>query len=98
MQKESEGIKDLHSREIDRQRKKLIKYDADDFKEKRLEKQICKYCFYIRADDIVMDAFTSSKCEECNKDLMFCNSNTDKYCLDCARKLRVCKHCGADID
>lgn len=88
----------FHDKKVERMKKKVFNYDKDEDNLKRTEDCICKYCYYIRTDDIVMDAFTTSHCQNCHKEQTFVNSNTDKFCIDCAKELGVCKHCGADMD
>jgi hypothetical protein len=76
---------------------KINQYDKDSIKEKRLSVQYCKYCFYIDSSG-AFQAFTEFACKNCNKSIMHPNSNVDKYCMDCAKKLDVCVHCGAVMD
>lgn len=80
--------------------KQIIEYTDkltnDPKKNERLEKQECQYCFYsMRGGG---QAFTASKCEECEKEMLFSSTNMDKYCLECAKKNDICKHCGGDIN
>ena len=51
-----------------------------------------------KLDKVVMDAFTYSKCKTCGKELVSANSDTDVYCISCAKENNVCKHCGAEMD
>ena len=30
-------------------------------------------------------------------DVMYSSTNTDRLCMDCAKKHHLCKHCGGDI-
>ena len=69
-----------------------------DKKDKRVKKQLCRYCFYMEADKIVMNAFTPQVCKECGEQSFSANSDIDKYCSACAKKYNVCKHCGSYID
>lgn len=88
----------FHNHYVDGLRKKLNNYDLDKSQSKRKEECKCKYCTYIDIGNIVMDAFTSSKCKNCGKELTFANSDTDDYCLECAKKNNICKHCGSEMD
>lgn len=77
---------------------KLDKYKSDIKKDERVKKQLCRYCFYMESDKIVMNAFTPQVCKECGEQSFSANSDIDKYCSACAKKYNVCKHCGSYID
>jgi len=63
----------------------------------RLKKQECLLCFY--ADSRIGGAaMTSSNCAGCNKQMGFGSTCVDLLCAECAKKLKLCHHCGADID
>jgi len=62
----------------------------------RLEEQECKVCYY--CSKIGGTAMTFIECSECGKQLNSCNTNIDIICKDCAKKMKVCKHCGADMN
>lgn len=72
--------------------------DLDEEREKRREKQLCKYCYYINSGGVAGQAFTSSTCAFCQKDTMFSTTHTDALCLECAQENRVCKECMADME
>jgi hypothetical protein len=72
-------------------------YMTDPEQKQRLEKQECTVCFY--ADSRIGGAaMTSSNCAGCNKPMGFGSTCVDLLCQDCACKLRLCKHCGADME
>lgn len=83
---------------VNKMKNKIKNYDEDSKIIKRKEKCECKYCTYINNDRIAGQAFTSSNCKGCNKKLDFPSTDTDEYCLDCAKKINVCKHCGSEMD
>ena len=90
--------KQMHDFFVKGMRQKLEYYDLDISVEERKANCTCKYCSYIDKDKVVMDAFTYSKCRTCGKELVSANSDTDVYCISCARENNVCKHCGAEMD
>ena len=78
-------------------RKNLNKYDTDTKQPKRLKLQKCKYCYYM-SNKISLQAFTTFICKNCSDEIIHHNSNVDKYCMDCAKELNICCHCGAGMD
>ena len=66
-------------------------------KKERIEKQECIYCFYLDSR-VGGSCMTTSYCGICNKTLHSGNTNTDALCIDCAKKHKLCKHCGGDIN
>lgn len=46
---------------------------------------------------IVLHAFSSGKCEQCNKDITTSHIPCDKICEDCSDKYKLCKICGDRI-
>jgi len=78
-------------------RKNLFNYDNDTKQTTRIKLQQCKYCYYI-SNKISLQAFTIFICKNCNDEIIHHNSNVDKYCMDCAKELNICCHCGAEMD
>ena len=74
--------------------KKVIE-DPD--KKNRLEKSECVLCYYYYGK-IGGSVMTSTECGSCNKELSFGNTCVDVLCPECAKKYRVCRHCGADLE
>ncbi len=72
-----------------------LKKDPD--KGKRLEKQLCRVCFYTRGARIAGAAMTICPCGLCGTDQLYTSTATDVLCLTCARGAHLCKHCGADL-
>jgi hypothetical protein len=72
-----------------------VKNDPDN--EKRLDKQMCRYCHY-HPPQMAFSAFTDRNCKDCEVKMTFPNSDTDNFCKPCAERNEVCKHCGAEID
>lgn len=87
----------FNQKAVERRRKCLKDYDADFKQEFRKNEQRCKYCTYIH-DAVVMNVYTKSTCRCCGKEMVFVSSYTDKYCLRCAKQLKICRHCGATMD
>lgn len=68
----------------------------DIYKELRVIAQECQRCYYITK--VGGASMTTVLCGICEKEMMFGSTCTDTVCLDCAKKHRLCKHCGGDID
>ena len=83
---------------IGKMRAKFIMFDEDIRKEKRVEEQLCKSCYYVFNEGWAGQAFTEAECEDCGQTMIFATTNIDHFCLDCARKNNVCKHCGCKMD
>ena len=94
----AENKKKLHDRFVEKEYGKLGGYSDDSQKDIRKEKQLCKYCFYIMIDGWSGQAFTNCNCENCEKEMTFATTDTDNFCIECAKKLNVCKHCGQIMD
>ena len=73
-----------------------LKKDPD--KKARLEKRLCKICYYSRGSRIGGAAITFKDCGFCGKEQSYGSTITDVLCLDCAKDQSLCKHCGADIN
>jgi hypothetical protein len=67
-------------------------------KSERMKRHECKVCFYLYPDRIGGSAITTQPCACCEVEMDFCNTNTDKLCLACAQKHKLCRHCMADIE
>ena len=63
----------------------------------RLKSNECPSCYYSDTR-IGGAAMTTCNCGACNKEMMFGSTCVDVLCPDCAKKLQLCKHCGADVD
>ena len=37
-------------------------------------------------------------CTNCGKKMIFPTTDTDAYCIECAKELGVCSHCGSEMD
>jgi hypothetical protein len=95
---DSEAKTFYNNQHVAKIRKKLRQYDTDEEKPHRLALQLCKHCQYIMTDRIADRAITPYNCRECGKNLISASTLTDKYCEDCARKLDLCRQCGAKMD
>ena len=72
--------------------------DLDEDRMDRLKECKCKVCFYLRVGQIAGAAMTERPCGICGTSVMYGSTNTDAICHDCAKKHRICKHCGADLE
>lgn len=88
----------FNNRLVEKTKKRMEEYDLDSNKKHRIELCECKFCTYINNSRIAGSAFTESKCTSCGKNMIFPSTDTDDYCIDCAKKLNVCKHCGSIMD
>lgn len=70
---------------------------ADRDKKTRLERLVCRTCFYINSGGMAGQAFTRWKCAACEKETMHPNTATPKLCDPCAKTLELCARCAADI-
>lgn len=98
--------KQVHDRFVGRHRARIWAYDTDVNQEERKNQQLCRYCFYMLAFFVVGDTTassfchttTSSFCQNCYKELVNADTDTDDYCMECAIKYNVCVRCGAEMD
>lgn len=74
-----------------------LQYLADEKKKEREAKGECKTCFYMRSSRIGGAAITSKPCDLCGEYMSFGSTNTDRLCLECAVKNKICKRCGGDL-
>lgn len=65
-------------------------------KKYRLEDQECVVCY--NNPKIGGAAVSSRQCGMCDKYVTSGNTAADVLCMDCAKKHKLCKHCGADIN
>ena len=75
---------------------RAVKLIQDPNKVERVKEQECQWCYY--NPRMAGQGMTQGKCFECGKDLLFSSTDKDKYCPECAKTNRVCKHCGCDIN
>ena len=95
---DSKTIKYFNDKNVETMKKSIEDYELDNKKKKRIKECMCKYCTYINNKMIVMDAFFTTTCDICGKEVVSANSNVDKICLDCAKKNNLCKHCKSILD
>lgn len=69
---------------------------ADPDANNRIIASECVVCFY--GSRMGGACFTSQRCGLCDKLMSFASTSTDNFCLECAAKNDLCKHCGGDID
>ena len=81
-------------------RKEVLKWAEnianDPRKEERKASFECAPCFY--SQRIGGCAMTQANCRGCGKVTTFPSTNTDELCSSCAAALKLCKHCGADME
>lgn len=75
---------------------RAFQLSADPSKVYRLQIQECRFCYY--SSKVGGAAMTEATCKNCEKIMSFGSTCTDKLCKECAQKLKVCRHCMADID
>ena len=68
----------------------------DPDRERRLELNICKDCFY--SVTLAGQAFWPYTCEACKKELMHHNTAVPRLCLECAKSSNRCRDCTGDMD
>lgn len=73
------------------------KFKKDPEKEQRYKEQECLVCYY-RSGRVGGSVVTSTECGKCETLMHFGNTCVDVLCKKCAKELRLCKHCGGDID
>lgn len=62
----------------------------------RLKIPECKLCFY--SVSIGGSAMTNKDCICCGETTMYSSTDTSELCVECAKKHKLCSHCGGDID
>jgi hypothetical protein len=70
---------------------------GDEDRTKRLAEVLCSFCFY-RGPTVHGAAMTTTHCRLCEKEMLFGSTGVDDFCHDCARKYRMCRQCGADLE
>lgn len=56
----------------------------------------CKKCK--KKAVVAQDVMTKFKCQICEKEDFWENSNTPKVCSSCSERFNKCEMCGADLD
>ncbi len=75
---------------------RLDNITKDPSKEWRDKIQECRNCYY--SGYWGGQAITTSTCRICGKEMVFSSTAVDQYCIDCAKKYGICKHCGVRMD
>lgn len=70
---------------------------ADADKEKRLDAQACKWCFYFRGPTISGQGFTDWDCQYCSNTGTHSTTDVPYCCEECAEELALCRSCGGAI-
>lgn len=92
-----EHVTNMNNRFADDLIKKVEKFKEDADKEKRLEQNLCSYCYYMASDRIGGAAFTNRDCGICDKEMVFSSTCTDDLCGECASENDLCCRCGGEI-
>jgi predicted nucleic acid-binding Zn ribbon protein len=71
---------------------------SDNDKKNRLDKCLCKSCYYIFDRRMGGASITRRPCGICEKTMQFSNTATDVICPSCAKQNDMCKQCGGDIE
>lgn len=74
------------------------KYPNSEGKKARKARNLCAVCFYIDKTRVAGRAITESNCSYCMKATTFPSTETDEFCVDCAKSFVICKRCGAELD
>ena len=85
-------ILEWNNKKIKKLHKKILNYYDDKERQERLKSNLCKWCYYMEADEVVMSAFTTQICKGCAKTNIYGNSTRHMYCEECAEKMHLCKH------
>lgn len=80
----------------EKMKKSVEIYEKDEKKNVRIESQLCKTCFYLRKP-VTLKTIFSYTCTVCEKEETYHNSNTPKYCKECASTHDVCVKCGSTV-
>jgi hypothetical protein len=83
---------------IQRMRESLEGIDLDLEKKDRLEKCLCKHCFYLYQSRMGGAKMTNRDCGICHETQRYSSTATDPLCLPCAKINNLCKQCGGDIE
>lgn len=90
--------KEIASRDfmIDRRVRAAIElaknYQEDPERGDRIRRALCPVCFY--QVSIAGQGFTRFVCASCDIEQMNENTNVPKLCLDCSKRLMLCRQCG----
>ena len=87
---------EMQKHEIEMVLKLADEFINDPLRKDRLNAQECKPCFY--ESRLAGNSATATKCACCEKKMYFGSTDVDILCIDCAKKLDLCKHCGGDIE
>lgn len=68
----------------------------DPERDARREAQQCVCCHY--GGRIGGAMMTRQQCALCDEVMRFGSTSVDVLCLECARRHRLCRHCGADVE
>ena len=91
---ECTGITSIRKEILDDMQKAISDVD----RQHRLDKALCKLCFYLHYGRIGGSSSTEVLCGECKTLMKFGSTAVDRLCLSCAKKFFTCKRCGADLD
>lgn len=70
----------------------------DPDRKNRLKKCECVICYYHSYSKVGGASITKTCCKSCNREMVFGSTCTDALCLECAKKHKLCRDCGANLD
>jgi len=72
------------------------KLETDPECEQRIQKGLCRMCYYGSGTRLSGAAVTQRACICCGEVQTYGSTDTDALCLPCAQETELCKHCGGD--
>lgn len=69
----------------------------DPERKKRRAEATCRPCYYLRMR-VGGSMITSKRCRICGEDVSYASTATGETCVPCAKKHRLCRWCGADVE
>ena len=77
-------------------KKNLEQYEKDAKQTYRQSHFLCKTCFYLKSG-FAGQAFTRFECKNCEKEVHHPNTDTPKYCNECAANHSCCIRCASEL-
>lgn len=72
-----------------------ILHDPD--QQNRQLASMCPVCYYSESR-IGGAAITTRECGICETEMTFGSTSTDELCCECAKRNKLCRQCGGDVD
>lgn len=90
---DSDLIKELYRSESQKIAQRLT---DPELQIKRRAQQKCPACYFISV--FAGAAMTTSVCQNCGTQILNGSTDADILCLDCAKELHCCRHCGGQLN